>query len=450
MKAVYIVSTIEQSQQNNYKFGRHTGTIKKLKSRYVTPLINPIVHYFRFIKNADQIESTIKTKFDNYRIINQDGTKTEWFNMKLNDLISGVEQTISKINPFCCPKCGDIFINNIDLLDHLNNNQCDKNQYNKYRRNKNQYNKNQCNKNKNNSIIKTHCCSNCGEHFKKKSTFIDHLNRKNPCDKKKNKLKIKCEYCPKKCSGRYSLNRHIRTKHKNIVDKLIENNDNSIENNDNSIEKNNDNSKNDTKSIIYELIENNDNSKNNTKSIIYELIENNFSSTKNNYNSKDNTKSIIDELIKNNNNSKNNIIPKKKLDSHFKNIFFDNRHLVITSRKNSGKPTQKLHQKKSINILKDGCTAEDLENFAKDENKQTIMREIAKDLITKINQLTDDNAKQLIETIENTFRTNELDIIIRLLIKSYCFGHEINSVIIKNQIEEETEFEKILFGQKKK
>jgi hypothetical protein len=98
IEAMYIISTIEQAEQDKYKLGNHTGTDKKLKSRYVTPLINPIIYYFRYVKNAKKIESIMKTKYDNNRIINQNGRKTEWFNIKLDDLISGVEQTISEYN----------------------------------------------------------------------------------------------------------------------------------------------------------------------------------------------------------------------------------------------------------------------------------------------------------------------------------------------------------------
>lgn len=97
MLSTYIVSTIEMAKKDSYKFGRHTGTLRKLESRYTTSLINPIVYFFLPHDNSKEIEEKIKKILIGCREINNNGTITEWYNIDLGSLTSII---ISQANKF--------------------------------------------------------------------------------------------------------------------------------------------------------------------------------------------------------------------------------------------------------------------------------------------------------------------------------------------------------------
>jgi hypothetical protein len=107
-----------------------------------------------------------------------------------------------------------------------------------------------------------HSCPNCGEIFNKKSTFVNHLNRKKPCFKitpkitpknhqktplyfeikesiKEEKEEIEekennfeCEYCKKQFSRKFCLDRHLNGRCK----KKPEENNNKIETNNDKLD----------------------------------------------------------------------------------------------------------------------------------------------------------------------------------------------------------------------
>lgn len=102
MEVVYIISTKEKSAENIFKPGKHTGTLRKLESRYVTSLVNPIVYFYYPTKYASLIEAEIKKQLDAQRIINDNGTKTEWVKTELRtitDIIHDTEALLQK-KPF--------------------------------------------------------------------------------------------------------------------------------------------------------------------------------------------------------------------------------------------------------------------------------------------------------------------------------------------------------------
>lgn len=93
-KSIYVISTEADSKINKYKIGNHTGSQKKLLSRYQTYLINPIIFYYRPVHNWTIIDSEIKSKLHDYRIQTNDGTVTEWFQLQLSDIIFHIEEII--------------------------------------------------------------------------------------------------------------------------------------------------------------------------------------------------------------------------------------------------------------------------------------------------------------------------------------------------------------------
>ena len=59
MTGLYVITTLERSERNEYKVGKHTGSQRKLLSRYRTYLIDPIIVYFVISKNMDEFEKKI-------------------------------------------------------------------------------------------------------------------------------------------------------------------------------------------------------------------------------------------------------------------------------------------------------------------------------------------------------------------------------------------------------
>lgn len=77
MSAIYILSD-ERHPEDGYKVGSHTGTINKLKSRYMTTLPKVIIHYFIKCDNAKSVECTFKLMYRNRRVVNNNGNISEW------------------------------------------------------------------------------------------------------------------------------------------------------------------------------------------------------------------------------------------------------------------------------------------------------------------------------------------------------------------------------------
>lgn len=123
MKVVYIISTEKKRADNIYKPGKHTGSIRKLESRYVTALINPIVYFYYPTKYASLIEKEIKKKLDNRRIINNNGTKTEWVYAELKLITDIIYETDAILHQLAITDPNNKKL--IDILSEKSNDESD-------------------------------------------------------------------------------------------------------------------------------------------------------------------------------------------------------------------------------------------------------------------------------------------------------------------------------------
>lgn len=88
MTSIYILS--DSINIGRYKVGSHTGTLNKLKSRYITSIPSLVVNYFIETDNAKTIETQFKQKHINERILNSKGRISEWVNMELHEIIGSL------------------------------------------------------------------------------------------------------------------------------------------------------------------------------------------------------------------------------------------------------------------------------------------------------------------------------------------------------------------------
>lgn len=153
----------------------------------------------------------------------------------------------------------------------------------------------------------------------------------------------------------------------------------------------------------------------------------------------DNVKPRLDHHIKS----------KKNMVISLKNLFYNNRNLLIESMKNSGKPVigpPKFHQVK--NMLKEGITIQDIEKELDQKyRKSRILKEIAIYILDMIKH--DIDGKQLlliINKIEQTDNIDNLNSIVNSLSNSLLFGSmdAINSGIINKKIFLDTEIKKYM------
>ncbi|AUL78462.1 mg15 protein [Tupanvirus deep ocean] len=142
---------------------------------------------------------------------------------------------------------------------------------------------------------------------------------------------------------------------------------------------------------------------------------------------------------------------KRKLVLNLKNTFCNNKHLIIEAMEKSGKPIIDNYKIKTNPIrLKEGYTMEDVirEMNQKKENakRMVLKKELAKDLLDQLDEIDKDENKLLSAVIENTQEIDTLNLIIRLLNLSYCFGDEINNNLVQEKIKKNIEEENFIFG----
>ncbi|AGC01551.1 helicase [Acanthamoeba polyphaga moumouvirus] len=126
--AFYIISTKNKSKKNIFKIGIHTGTVYSLLSRYVTYIMNPIVHYFQYINEAASIEKNLKNELYDYRQENGFGNKSEWVKMPYELLYEHVRSHITHNYNIVVDKYGGIDLpkNHVRKILYNKNNTSDK------------------------------------------------------------------------------------------------------------------------------------------------------------------------------------------------------------------------------------------------------------------------------------------------------------------------------------
>jgi len=95
MSNVIYLITDPNKKTYPHKVGKHTGTLKDLKSRYRTYHPNHLVLLFIETSNAPIIEDRVKEAFYYYREVNDKGNRSEWLNCDI-DLVKNyiLEQCI--------------------------------------------------------------------------------------------------------------------------------------------------------------------------------------------------------------------------------------------------------------------------------------------------------------------------------------------------------------------
>lgn len=94
-KAIYVLERGLNSSKI-YKIGSHTGSKEKLIKRYITSCPDLNILFFREINRAREIERDFKRKYLKYRIPNINGNNSEWFLMKLDDIVSIISKMIDE------------------------------------------------------------------------------------------------------------------------------------------------------------------------------------------------------------------------------------------------------------------------------------------------------------------------------------------------------------------
>lgn len=91
-KSIYVVSIAEWAAVNKYKVGIHTGSQKKLLSRYGTALTDPIIYFFYLCEFNVELEKKMKTELLLNRVKTEDGMVSEWVIMDLFEIIGHIKQ----------------------------------------------------------------------------------------------------------------------------------------------------------------------------------------------------------------------------------------------------------------------------------------------------------------------------------------------------------------------
>jgi hypothetical protein len=113
--SIYLISIPERMEKNEYKLGKSKlpvwqpelglsptgkfmGSLNKLISRYITPLIIPLVFCFIKVNNYAIIETKILEELDEFRIININGNKSEWIRLDRNKIMTVIQKNINKFD----------------------------------------------------------------------------------------------------------------------------------------------------------------------------------------------------------------------------------------------------------------------------------------------------------------------------------------------------------------
>ena len=145
---------------------------------------------------------------------------------------------------------------------------------------------------------------------------------------------------------------------------------------------------------------------------------------------------------------------KKKMVLSLKANFYNQRNLVQTAIKNSGNNLSKnVNNDSEINILKEGITIADVDNYLKkekerkDKNKDMLIikKEIATYILKRLINLTNIKYNEFMEKINKIDDIEILNIIVCLLNKSYCRGIDINNLQIQDEIDKQIKMNESVF-----
>lgn len=149
--------------------------------------------------------------------------------------------------------------------------------------------------------------------------------------------------------------------------------------------------------------------------------------------------------------NKNNKKSKKELIKYLKPNFYNQRELVKTSIKNSGKQViggAKFDYDDNINILKDGVTYQDIEKhiqkYKQNKEKLFLKKELATYILDQFKDISHSKYQELNDKINKVNDIKTINIITQLLIQSFCGIIDINKLVLDDRIEKIMEINKIL------
>lgn len=132
---------------------------------------------------------------------------------------------------------------------------------------------------------------------------------------------------------------------------------------------------------------------------------------------------------------------KKELVKHLKPTFYNHRELVKTAIKNSGKEIIEIKKSETSNILKQGVTFQDIEAHLKNDEqnikKLLLKKELAMYILKEHNNINPSKYFEITNKINKTNTIKHIDILVKLLIESYCDKININNLVIDEIINEE-------------
>lgn len=106
----YLLTTRAKLAKGIVKMGYFKGTLAKLRQRYITCFPNLIIYLSIECDYAKQVESLLKLKFLNSRVIGQGGRRSEWVQCNVEKLVTLVHTLIADIEKFAVMDCEEIYI----------------------------------------------------------------------------------------------------------------------------------------------------------------------------------------------------------------------------------------------------------------------------------------------------------------------------------------------------
>jgi len=102
MTSLYVVGILQEKER--YKVGIHTGSRKKLLSRYTTYYPDNFeIHYFTDYPRSKIVEQQFLNRYDTHRVVKSTtGRKSEWIrNVPLNVILKDLKRMVSNDKQAC-------------------------------------------------------------------------------------------------------------------------------------------------------------------------------------------------------------------------------------------------------------------------------------------------------------------------------------------------------------